>query len=143
MLQQPCEWYTRWRLRHVLPQGTPDFEADRSLLLDHNADQLNGIDWQKGCYLGQEVTARMKHRHKNRYHLCHIMFAAESPVPPTETPLCIDGVVVGTLRHACGRDGLAKIKTDADTNHAVWHYQPSDEVLVPATAAAVSSSFSL
>ena len=44
------------------PDSTEDLIVNQSLLLENNFDNINAIDWEKGCYVGQEITARMKYR---------------------------------------------------------------------------------
>ncbi|MGH7091382.1 MAG: YgfZ/GcvT domain-containing protein, partial [Stellaceae bacterium] len=66
-------------------------------------DELHGIDWQKGCYIGQELTARMKYRALVKKRLLPV--AVEGPLPAPGTPVLLDGEEVGELRS--GRDGIA------------------------------------
>ncbi len=54
--------YDAWRLSLGVPDGSRDLKIERALLLENGFDELNGVDWKKGCYVGQEVTARMKYR---------------------------------------------------------------------------------
>ena len=50
------------RLKKSIPDFNVDALKNKSLLLEMRFDQLNGISWEKGCYMGQEITARMKYR---------------------------------------------------------------------------------
>ena len=50
------------RLELGVPDGSRDLVVDKALLLENGFDELNGVDWQKGCYMGQELTARTKYR---------------------------------------------------------------------------------
>ena len=54
--------YKDFRLRFFIPDFLEDAEIGKSLLMEMRFDKLNGISWDKGCYMGQEVTARMKYR---------------------------------------------------------------------------------
>ena len=45
-----------------VPDGSRDLQLEKALLLESGFDELNGVDWQKGCYMGQELTARTKYR---------------------------------------------------------------------------------
>ena len=54
--------YERLRLSLGIPDGSRDMEEGKALPLEYGFDELGGVDWEKGCYMGQEVTARMKHR---------------------------------------------------------------------------------
>ena len=54
--------YDRHRLALGIPDGSRDLVPEKSILLEAGFDELNGVDWQKGCYVGQELTARTKYR---------------------------------------------------------------------------------
>ena len=54
--------YERRRLALGVPDGDRDIIAEKSFLLECNFEELNGVDFDKGCYVGQENTARQKHR---------------------------------------------------------------------------------
>ena len=49
-------------IKNLVPLSHYDLEENKSLLLENNFENLNSISWQKGCYIGQEITARMKYR---------------------------------------------------------------------------------
>ncbi len=61
-IQAPLEAYDALRLELGVPDGSRDLIVDKALLLENGFDELNGVDWQKGCYMGQELTARTKYR---------------------------------------------------------------------------------
>jgi folate-binding protein YgfZ len=54
--------YDRLRLSLGIPDGSRDLVLEKSILLESGFDELNGVDWQKGCYIGQELTARTRYR---------------------------------------------------------------------------------
>lgn len=59
----PITDLTAWeqnRIRHGLPDGSRDIEPEKGFLLEYGFDELKGVDFRKGCYIGQETTARMK-----------------------------------------------------------------------------------
>ena len=62
MKTEPYETYKEILMKNLVPNSTDDLIVDKSLLLENNFDNLNAIDWDKGCYVGQEITARMKYR---------------------------------------------------------------------------------
>ena len=62
MKTEPYETYKEILMKNLIPNSTDDLTVDKSLLLENNFDNLNAIDWDKGCYVGQEITARMKYR---------------------------------------------------------------------------------
>ena len=86
-----------------------DLLPDRMLWLEANAAELNGVSFTKGCYVGQENTARMHHRDKLRRRLLPVTLAGE----PADATITAAGVAVGELRrHAEGR-GIAYLKVEA------------------------------
>jgi tRNA-modifying protein YgfZ len=106
----PEDW-DRYRLAAGLPDGSKDLEADRSVLLEAGFDELSGVSWSKGCYMGQELTARTKYRGLVKRRLVPV--AVEGVLPAAGTPVLRDGAEVGTMRS--GRDGigLASLRLDA------------------------------
>ena len=56
------ETYKQILMRNLVPNSTTDLFENKSLLLENNFQNINAIDWNKGCYIGQEITARMKYR---------------------------------------------------------------------------------
>ena len=50
------------RIEHVIPETGIELVADETYILEAGFERLNGVDFRKGCYVGQEVTARMKHK---------------------------------------------------------------------------------
>ena len=95
--------YDRQRIVLGLPDGSRDMLVEKSLLLECGFDELNGIDWQKGCYLGQELTARTRYRGLVKKRLLPV--AVEGELPPPGTPILLNGKEIGEIRS--GVDGLA------------------------------------
>ena len=58
----PIENYHQWRISNIIPENSEDLKIAKTTLLEAQFDERGAIDWQKGCYLGQELTARMKYR---------------------------------------------------------------------------------
>tara|TARA_Y100000590_G_C15724449_1_gene1014684 strand:+ start:911 stop:1774 length:864 start_codon:yes stop_codon:yes gene_type:complete len=54
--------YEKIMIENLIPNSTKDLKVEKSLLLENNFENINAIDWNKGCYIGQELTARMKYR---------------------------------------------------------------------------------
>ena len=94
--------YDRLRLSLGVPDGTRDLILEKSILLEAGFDELNGVDWQKGCYIGQELTARTKYRGLVKRRLMPVEI--EGPTPPPGTIVTADGREVGEMRSS--RDGL-------------------------------------
>ncbi len=93
------------RLRLGLPDGPRDLEAGETLLLEARYDEFQAISWTKGCYMGQELTARTRYRGLVKRRLVPVMVEGEGDCPPPGTPILSKGEAVGTLRS--GREGLA------------------------------------
>jgi len=96
-----ADW-DRHRLALGLPDGTRDLEPEKTVLLEAGFDELHGVSWSKGCYMGQELTARTKYRGLVKRRLVPV--AVDGTLPPPGTPVLRDGAEVGTMRS--GRDGL-------------------------------------
>ena len=103
--------YERLRIRLGLPDGSRDMLVEKSLLLECGFDELNGIDWQKGCYLGQELTARTRYRGLVKKRLLPVR--VEGPLPPPGTPILLDGKEVGEVRSGVDGWALALLRLDA------------------------------
>ena len=106
-----AEDYDRWRLAHGVPDGSRDLEIEKSILLESNFEELNGIDFAKGCYVGQELTARTKYRGLVKKRLFPV--AIDGPPPAPGTPVTANGQDAGTMRSANGERGLALLRLDA------------------------------
>ena len=103
--------YAVHRLALGLPDGPPDLEVDKTLLLEAGFDELNGVDWKKGCYMGQELTARTKYRGLVKRRLVPVM--VNHPAPAPGAVIMAEGREVGTLRSAAGDMALAMLRVDA------------------------------
>lgn len=106
----PHEQYERLRISEGIPDGSRDAVIDRTILLENGYDALNGISFSKGCYVGQEVTARSKHRAVIRKRLCGV--GADAALPPAGTPLLAGEREIGEMRSSCGDQGLALVRLD-------------------------------
>ena len=102
--------YEALRIDAVAPKGGVDFAYGEAFPQDANFDLLNGVDFQKGCYVGQEVVSRMKHRGTGRKRVQRVKLAADAPQPGTAV---LDGELpVGTLGSSSGREALAMLRLD-------------------------------
>jgi len=102
--------YDRLRLSLGVPDGSRDLPVEKALLLENGFDELNGVDWKKGCYVGQEVTARMKYRALVRKRLLPVRLEGAPPEPGT--PVVLDGEEAGEMRSAAGGWGLALLRLE-------------------------------
>src|SRR4029077_19714710 len=100
--------WDRHRLALGLPDGSRVREAEKSVLLEAGFDELNGVSWIKGCYLGQELTARTKYRGLVKRRL--IPAAIEAPLPAPAMPVLAAGREVGAMRSGQGQLGLALLR---------------------------------
>lgn len=99
------------RLALGLPDGSRDLEVERSTLAEANADLLGGIDWEKGCWMGQEVTARMHYRGLAKRRLTPMR--VDGPVPARGATVERDGKPVGECRSSAGDLVMVLARTDA------------------------------
>lgn len=98
------------RVALCLPEGGRDFAYGDCFPHDIAMDQLNGIAFAKGCYVGQEVVSRMKHRGTARRRPMIAAAAAPLPMPPCD--ILADGKTVGTIGSVAGARGLAIVRLD-------------------------------
>jgi|SRR6185437_11611789 len=97
--------YDRLRLSLGVPDGSRDLVLEKSILLESGFEELNGVDWQKGCYIGQELTARTKYRALIKKRL--IPVAVDGPLPEPGTPVMRGAEEAGEMRS--GRDGMGLV----------------------------------
>jgi tRNA-modifying protein YgfZ len=110
-LTQACvDAYDRLRISLGIPDGSRDFVIEKSILLEAGFDELNGVDWQKGCYVGQELTARTKYRGLIKKRLLPV--AIHGPAPSPGTSVIADGREVGEMRSSRDGWGLALLRMD-------------------------------
>jgi len=97
---------------HRVALGVPeagDFGSDRMFALDADLDELHAVNFEKGCYVGQELTARMKHRGTARKRL--LMIEGETALP-TSGELRAGGHSIGEIISTYGTRGFALIRLD-------------------------------
>ena len=110
----PCNAEAADWNRHRIALGLPeadDLEAEKTVLLEAGFDALNGISWTKGCYMGQELTARTRYRGLVKRRLVPV--AITGPTPPPGTPVLRGDIEIGTMRSAEGDLGLAVLRLEA------------------------------
>ncbi|MFV0473629.1 MAG: YgfZ/GcvT domain-containing protein [Pikeienuella sp.] len=100
------------RVAHAVPETGIELIPDETYILEAGFERLHGVDFRKGCYVGQEVTARMKHKTVLRKGLARV--AVEGEAAPG-TPIEADGKPVGTLFTTAGGEGLAHLRFDRAT----------------------------
>jgi tRNA-modifying protein YgfZ len=98
------------RVAHVIPETGIELIPDESYILEAGFDRLHGVDFRKGCYVGQEVTARMKHKTELRKGLVQVVVEGAAPV---NTPITTaDGKDAGALYTQSGGRGIAYLRFD-------------------------------
>ena len=100
--------WTALRVAHGIPAAGIELTED-SYILENRFEHLNGVDFRKGCYVGQEVTARMKHKTDLRKGLVRVTIDGAAPVG---TPITREGRAVGTLYSQAGNQALAYLRLD-------------------------------
>ena len=102
--------YERHRIAMGAPDGSRDMEVGRATLMECGFEALNGVDFEKGCYVGQELTARTKHRGLVRRRLARV--SLEGPLPPAGTPIVAGEREVGEIRSGLGAAALAVLRLE-------------------------------
>jgi folate-binding protein YgfZ len=122
--------YNQHRLQLGLPNGTHDMEAEKTTLLEAGFAELNGVSWTKGCYMGQELTARTKYRGLLKRRLVPVDVLG--PQPARGTPVTQNGAEVGDMRSSlCDAKagiGLALLRIDALNE---TEFRCGDAILIP------------
>ena len=103
--------YERRRLALGIPDGVHDLVAEKSTLLEANYDALNAISWDKGCYMGQELTARTRYRGLVKRRLMPVRL--DGPSPPPGTAIVADGKEVGEIRSGLDDRAIALLRIEA------------------------------
>ncbi|MBO4222167.1 folate-binding protein YgfZ [Bradyrhizobium neotropicale] len=102
--------YEAHRIRSGIPRGGLDFSYGDAFPHETNMDRLSGVDFDKGCYVGQEVVSRMQHRGTARTRTVKIILDDLAPEPGAT--IVAGDKQVGTMGSAAGQNGLALIRTD-------------------------------
>src|SRR6267378_1760071 len=102
--------YEAHRIASGIPRGGLDFMYGDAFPHETNMDRLHGVDFDKGCYVGQEVVSRMQHRGTARTRTVRVILEGSSPEPGTA--ILAGDKPVGTIGSTAGRNGLALIRVD-------------------------------
>ncbi len=102
--------YEALRISLGVPKGGVDFAYGEAFPHDADMDLFHGVDFEKGCYVGQEVVSRMKHRGEARKRIVRVRLNGEAPAPGAAVT---DGeLAVGVLGSSSGRHALALLRLD-------------------------------
>lgn len=117
------------RVAHQVPETMVELTPD-TFILEAGFERLNGVDFRKGCYVGQEVTARMKHKTELRKGLTQVIVEGQAAVG---TELTADGKTAGVLFTQSGGKGIAYLRFDratgpmsAGTAQVTWPVPPEN-----------------
>jgi folate-binding protein YgfZ len=102
--------YEAHRIALGIPRGGVDFIYADTFPHEADMDQLNGVDFDKGCYVGPEVVSRVEHRASARSRVVPIAYDEFAPV--SGLPITAGGKQVGVLGSTAGGRGLAQIRLD-------------------------------
>ncbi len=104
------EAYELQRIVSGAPRGGLDFMYSDAFPHETNMDRLNGVDFDKGCYVGQEVVSRMQHRGTARTRTVKIIL--EDFSPEVGLPVMAGDKQIGTIGSTSGQYGLALLRVD-------------------------------
>jgi len=102
--------YHAHRIATGIPQGGQDFSYGDVFPHEALMDQFGGVDFTKGCYVGQEVVSRMQHRGNVRTRI--LIVEADSDLASSGTEITAGGKRMGTMGSSSGRTGLALLRID-------------------------------
>jgi len=108
--EAPATEYETHRLSFGVPEGPSDIQVEKNFLLEANFEELNGVSFSKGCYIGQELTARTKYRAKIRKRLFQFTFDGDIEVG---TPITASDKEIAIVTSFQKPFGLAMTRLDA------------------------------
>lgn len=104
-----AEW-DAFRIAHGIAESDTDYTLGDAFPHDVLLDQMDGVGFQKGCYIGQEVVSRMQHRGTARRRV--LIASADGALPATGTEISSAGKALGLLGSVAGKQGLAIVRID-------------------------------
>ena len=114
--------YHAHRISLAVPDGGQDYAYGDTFPHEACYDLLHGIDFRKGCFVGQEVVSRMQHRGTARKRILHL--SASSELPPIGTEILADDKPIGILGSSSNTEAIALIRLDRaaralENNHEI------------------------
>lgn len=106
----PFEAYDLHRLILGIPDGSRDMAVEKAIPLECGLDELGAVAWDKGCYMGQELTARTRYRGLVRKRLFPVRI--EGVQPADETPFIVSGEERGRMLSHLQDRGLARLRIE-------------------------------
>ncbi|HEY1736057.1 MAG TPA: folate-binding protein [Methylovirgula sp.] len=116
--------YEAHRIALGVPRGGVDFVYGDAFPHDANLDAVHGVDFDKGCYVGQEIVARVHFRKTARKRIVKVHFNGDAPAPGTD--ILFGDVAIGAVGSSAGPEGLASLRLD--------RYEDAKAAGVPLTA---------
>ncbi len=102
--------YDAHRIALGVPDGGRDFAYGDAFPHDANLDRLGGVDFGKGCYVGQEVVSRVHHRGTARKRVVPVTFDGRAPAAGSD--VTVGEIAIGTMGTSIAGRGLATVRTD-------------------------------
>lgn len=121
------EEYEKLRIELTIPAAEKELISGESFPLQNRLDEINAIDFEKGCYVGQEVTTRSKHRGNIRRTLYTVEFIEGGAASPGIEIITEDGKKAGTVLSVMNHLALAQLEKDMVEQHK--SFNASDAVL--------------
>ncbi|WGF89793.1 CAF17-like 4Fe-4S cluster assembly/insertion protein YgfZ [Marinivivus vitaminiproducens] len=110
LAELPVAAWEKRRLALGVPDGSRDIEVEKGILLENGFEELGGVAFDKGCFVGQELTARTKYRGLIKKRLLPVVF--EGALPEPGTIIRLGEREAGEVRSAADGRGLALIRLD-------------------------------
>ncbi|WP_431856151.1 YgfZ/GcvT domain-containing protein [Azospirillum sp.] len=129
----PFEAWDSRRLELGIPDGSRDLEVEKAIPLENNLDAFNAISWDKGCYMGQELTARTRYRALIKKKLVPVTL--DGPLPAPGTPVRLGDREAGEMRSGLQNRALAMLRLE-DLERAAKEqiaFQSGDTMVTPRT----------
>jgi len=111
--QPSVNYRQKWdiiRIENGIAESGTDFELGDVFPHNINYDQINGLSFKKGCYIGQEVISRMQHRSTTRRRI--LVATGTAPLPPAGTIIEADSKPIGTLGTVASTKAIALVRID-------------------------------
>ena len=105
------------RILNIIPNSELDLIYNKSFILNYNFENINALSFKKGCYIGQENTARQKFRGTQKYSLKSIKII-NGTMPDLNEDIFYKKMKVGTMKSRCDDTGLCLIRKDVTKNNA-------------------------
>ena len=99
------------RIKMCVPNSQKDLEKNKSFLLNYKLDEFNAVSFEKGCYIGQENTAKQKYRGKLKYKL-KVVKLLRGEFPKINENLIFSEKKIGVMKSSAKNLGLALIRED-------------------------------